>query len=362
MRLTKKNITHYLLDKGFLDASSFISGDYMLTQTQSRNCIFRIQQQKAEGLFVKQLVSQDATNSYLMQKDATSHYLIHQSNLYKETATHVPEYYGYDPNHNILVTEYFANTKNVHELTYEEKTLSKKYATKMAEILASYHFDITNEIKENASLQFFNKQIPWILNMGSLYNSDPNNINNSVIKEIYKHQNLVEKIEKLASKWETTSLIHGDIKWMNFIVMPDKEDLKLVDWEIADLGDPLWDVAGAMQSYFSAWALSFNNLNVQQHQQVDGTTFLSIETIIPAVTTFWNTYATKQQFTVKEKKEKLCKTLSYMAVRMIQTAFENNMTQTTIYPNSVRILQFCDHVLQDPEAIAKQWQLIDESL
>jgi len=359
MRLTKKNITHYLLDKGFLEPSSFMSGDYMLTQMQSRNAIFKIQQQEAKGLFVKQLIAQDATNSYLMQKDATSHYLIHQSNLYKETSNHIPNYYGYDPYHNILVTEYFANTKNVHEVIYRDKKLSKSHAVKMAHILASFHFDITDEIKKNSSLQFFSKQIPWILNTSQLLNADPKNITNSVIAEIHKHQDLVKKIEKVASQWETTSLIHGDIKWMNFIVMPNNEDIKLVDWEIADLGDPLWDVAGVFQSYFSAWVLSFNNHNIQQHQQVQGTEFLSIEAITPTVKVLWDTYTSKQKFTASEAKEKVLKTLSYMAVRMIQTAFENNMTQNQIHPNSVRILQFCNHILEDAKGIATQWKLID---
>ena len=361
MRLTKKNITHYLLDKGFLEPISFMSGDYMLTQTQSRNSIFKIEQQDQKGLFVKQLITQDATNSYLMQKDATSHYLIHQSELYKETAKHIPDYYGYDPYQNILVTEYFANTKNVHEVTYRDQKLSTTHARKMAHILASFHFDISDEIKNNSSLQFFSKQLPWILNTGQLLNSNPNGITNSVIAEIHKHQDLVKKIEKVAAQWETTSLIHGDIKWMNFIVMANNEDVKLVDWEIADLGDPLWDVAGVFQSYFSAWVLSFNNQNIQQHQQTKGTEFLSIENITPVVKVLWDAYAEKQSFNKEEARKKLIKTLSYMAVRMIQTAFENNMAHQHLYANSVRILQFCNHILDDAEGIAKQWNLIPES-
>jgi thiamine kinase-like enzyme len=359
MRLTKKNITHYLLDKGFLEPTSFLSGDYMLTQSQSRNAIFKIQQQQEKGLFVKQLITQDSTNSYLMQKDATSHYLIHQSDLYKETATHIPDYYGYDPYHNILVTEYFANTKNVHEVTYRDKKLSEGHAVKMAHILASYHFDITDEIKNNSSLQFFSRQIPWILNTGQLLNSNPQGIKNTVIAEIHKHPDLIKRMEKVAAQWEVTSLIHGDIKWMNFIVMPNNEDIKLIDWEIADLGDPLWDVAGIFQSYFSSWVMSFNNHNIQQHQQMQGSEFLSIETIIPVVKLLWETYTSLQKFTSEEAKEKLLKTLSYMAARMLQTAFENNMAQQQISANSVRILQFCNHILSDVEGIAKQWNLID---
>lgn len=247
----------------------------------------------------------------------------------------------------------------MHEVIYRDKKLSKSHAVKMAHILASFHFDITEEIKENSSLQFFSKQLPWILNTSQLLNADPKNITNSVIAEIHKHQDLVKQIEKVASQWETTSLIHGDIKWMNFIVLPNNEDVKLVDWEIADLGDPLWDVAGVFQSYFSAWVLSFNNQNIQQHQQVQGTEFLSIEAITPIVKVLWDTYVEKQKFTPEEAKEKVQKALSYMAVRMIQTAFENNVAQNQIHPNSVRILQFCNHILGDAKAIAKQWKLID---
>ena len=357
MRLTKKNITHYLLDKGFLKGETLIKGDYILTQSMSRNCIFRIQHETFNGLFVKQLLNQDSTNSYLMQKDATSHYLMHESGVFNETITHIPKYYGYDPQHHILVTEYFANTKNVHELIYQEKKLSTVYAQKMAEILATFHFDITQEVEKNASLQFFNKQLPWILNMRTLQNSDPNNINNSVIAEIHKHVGLVEKIEKLAEKWNPYSLIHGDIKWMNFIVLEGGNELKLVDWEIADLGDPLWDVAGVFQSYFCSWILSYDNQNLQNHQQINGHEFLSLEKILTVVQLFWNTYSDKQKFTSEEKHEKLMITLSYMSVRMIQTAFENNMSQVQLYPNSVRIIQFCDHLLSDTESLAKQWKL-----
>ncbi|MEM6686532.1 MAG: phosphotransferase [Bacteroidota bacterium] len=358
MRLTKKNITPYLLDKGFLEPTSFMSGEYMLTQTQSRNSIFKIQQQQDKGLFVKQLIAQDSTNSYLMQKDATSHYLIHQSDLYKETATHIPEYYGYDPYHNILVTEYFANSRNVHEVVYRDKTLSTVHAVKMAHILASYHFDITDEIKHNSSLQFFSKQIPWILNTNELLSRNPQGIKNSVIAEIHKHQDLVKRIDKVASQWEMTSLIHGDIKWMNFIVMPNNEDVKLIDWEIADLGDPLWDVAGVFQSYFIAWVLSFNSQNIQQHQQMQGSEFLSVQAITPVVKLLWETYAEAQKFTAEAAREKLLKTLSYMAIRMLQTAYESNIAQKQMNANSVRILQFCDHILGNEESIAKQWNLI----
>lgn len=359
MRLTKKNITFYLLDKGFLNPKAFLSGDYILTQSMSRNSIFKIQHQNSTGVFVKQLINQDVTNSYLMQKDATSHYLIHESGLYKETSSYIPKYYGYDPNHHILVTEFFVDTGNIHEETFAKKELSQHYAKQMAKILSSYHFDITKEVDHQSSLQFFGGQIPWILNLGNIGDTDSNGMNNVVLQEIRKHKQLSQKIDKVASTWEITSLIHGDIKWMNFIVMPDKKDVKLIDWEIADLGDPLWDVAGVFQSYLSSWVMSFDNSNNYQHVKMQGTEFLTLETIGPVIKIFWDEYAKLQKFTSSEKKKALLKTLAYMSVRMIQTAFESNMSNGTLLPNSARVIQFCDHILNDTEKIAYEWNLID---
>lgn len=357
MRLTKKNITPYLLDKGFLNPEWFISGSYSLTQTMSRNSIFKIQHKDSTGLFIKQLITQDSTNNYLMQKDATSHYLIHQLDLYKETVQYIPQYYGYDPNHQILVTEYYTNTKNIHEQTFISKELSVDYAKKIAEILASFHFDIRAHIDKEPSLQFFSSVLPWILNMDNLQATNKG-LDHCVIKEIHSHPQLVKKIENLASQWQRTSLIHGDIKWMNFIVMPDKKEIKLIDWEIADIGDPLWDVAGAFQSYFSSWVMSFNNEN-QIHIKSEGTEFITIESITKVVGVLWDNYAKALNFTPQQKEDSLLKTLAYMGVRMIQTALESNFSKEKLSANTVRIIQFCDHILSDTKSIAKEWNLIE---
>ena len=357
MRLTQKNITFYLLDKGFLQPDYFLSGDYTLTPLMSRNSIFKIQHQKNNGLFVKQLMHQDSTNRYLMQKDATSHYLIHKSDLYQETTQYIPKYYGYDPNHHILITEYFQNTKSIHEEVYRTKKMSFTHAQKMAEILASFHFDIRKEINEDESLQFYSGELPWILKVGSFNDKNSGAANNAVVIEVQKNQELVKKIEETASQWETYSLIHGDIKWINFIVTEDESDVKLIDWEIADLGDPLWDVAGVIQSYFSSWILSFDS-RYKEYVKLPNTEFITLENTLPVIKVFWDSYAKVQKLSRQEEETKLTKTLKYTAVRMIQTAFENTASQKQMNYNLYKMIQFCDNLLTHTEQAAKDWKLL----
>jgi Phosphotransferase enzyme family len=47
-----------------------------------------------------------------------------------------------------------------------------------------------------------------------------------------------------ARRWKCSSVIHGDIKFDNVLVSGTR--LSLIDWELACIGDPAWDVAGVV--------------------------------------------------------------------------------------------------------------------
>ena len=86
--------------------------------------------------------------------------------------------------------------------------------------------------------------------------------------------------------------------------------------------------------------------------------FLTVESILPMIKIFWTEYASLRKFGKEESKEKLIKTLNYMAVRMIQTAFENNPTGNPVSNNSLKLIHFCDQLLANPEEVATQWNLL----
>jgi Ser/Thr protein kinase RdoA (MazF antagonist) len=59
--------------------------------------------------------------------------------------------------------------------------------------------------------------------------------------------------------WRGRCLVHGDVKSEHCIVTGQTaagSSLKLVDWEIARIGDPAWDVAGAIQEIVLADAFA----------------------------------------------------------------------------------------------------------
>ena len=68
-----------------------------------------------------------------------------------------------------------------------------------------------------------------------------------------------ELVAAVDSTWSSTAVIHGDIRWDNWLYLPSPPgapELRLVDWETACPGDPMWDVGSALASYLWVWVRS----------------------------------------------------------------------------------------------------------
>jgi aminoglycoside phosphotransferase (APT) family kinase protein len=58
-----------------------------------------------------------------------------------------------------------------------------------------------------------------------------------------KHQ---QAFRQAQAEWRPVCLVHGDLRWSNALAAGRDEQaaIKLIDWELASLGDPAWDVGG----------------------------------------------------------------------------------------------------------------------
>jgi hypothetical protein len=62
-------------------------------------------------------------------------------------------------------------------------------------------------------------------------------------------------LEELRNNWQANTLIHGDARPENFVFSRPFE-VRLVDWELASVGDAAWDCANVMQYYWTQWVLT----------------------------------------------------------------------------------------------------------
>lgn len=351
-----------MLGKGLIDAKSLVSGDYMVSQIQTRNSIFRVARKKAKGLFIKQLNNFDQNNTYVLQKDATCLWLIKNEPAFRALNKYVPEYFGYDTEHQVLITEYLSDAKSLEYVVQSAGELPAHFIDQLAQMMASYQFNLSEKVKSLRSVQFFPKQVPWVLNLMDMpaqtFQQMTNSSNpNPVFSLVANNEGFRKLVGPIKENWKTTSLIHGDIKWMNILVASpnDKPKLKLIDWEIADIGDPLWDIAGIFAAIITTLVLKKQQQNPNAaFAPYQVSSLADLQEAWPTIIRFWNQYLKKRKARQEPAEQALKKTIDYTGVRLIQSAVEQNMMQPQIQPNATMILQASYLVLEKAAEIFNQ--------
>ena len=96
---------------------------------------------------------------------------------------------------------------------------------------------------------------------------------------------LTKRLDRLRFSWQPETVIHHDIRGDNVLVLQAPEDhketevrIRIVDWEMIQIGDPAWDLAGVLQDFVPVWIASLPIANVA-----------SIEEAISQATYPWTT-------------------------------------------------------------------------
>jgi Ser/Thr protein kinase RdoA (MazF antagonist) len=79
----------------------------------------------------------------------------------------------------------------------------------------------------------------------------------AVLQRLAANPAMRRGFQRARQRWQPRVLVHGDLRWANVLVdgQPDDARLRIVDWELACLGDPSWDVGSALADVVALLAL-----------------------------------------------------------------------------------------------------------
>ncbi|MDB5241780.1 MAG: hypothetical protein JWP57_2405 [Spirosoma sp.] len=355
MLLTGFNIAHYLLDKGYLSPNALLDGMFTAHQTSSRNTNYLINRDQANGaFFVKQIQAWDQEKIETLRTEATCYWLANNEAAYAQLKTFLPRYVEFDPQNHILITEAIDGAINLNDFYVQQKTFPLALATRQAELLASFHQTITQAVKDGPSLRLFRKQQPvvflWSASGFPNYGAQRSQAERQMVELITQNGEYMQKLETVRKQWQATSLTHGDIKPANFLINSavshtGEYDLRLIDWETAEIGDPCWDVAAVFQSYLFYWVM---------HEPLTGQAGPSqygfpLDVMQPSMRQFWQTYVGLMDWTADEARTNLLKTVGYCALKLIHTCYESIQQAPAMTPHTARMLQLSLNMLRSPE-------------
>ena len=328
MYLTLNNLIPYLLDNQYLSYQAVVAGDVEAHQMHGRNTSFYLKNPHDKDLFIKQVESSPPTNAELLRKEAYTYQILKGLEVFQSFSPYLPHLYHYDQSQNLMIIEGMAGAKNLYEFYLQEKTFSLGVASLQAQVLAAYQVTVTKELYQHEWMQVFPVQLPSIFNIiqpdfAGAYNQ----ASKQLIELIQNEPELVQLIMQLRQEWKVDTIIHGDVKWNNFLIKQneDSDQLWLIDWEMSDLGDPLWDVAGVIQSFLSGWVLNLDQHQTLVAEPMPDMDFMQLEQMQTSIYMFWESYVEQRKFTDEEKAPTLEKALRYTALRLIQTNWENGI-------------------------------------
>lgn len=357
MILTGFNLPHYLLDKGFISYESFMDKGLTIHMASSRNTGFIVNKSEENALFVKQVRAFDQEKIETLRAEATCYWLANNEAEYGELKKFLPRFFHFDHFNYILVLEFITGSQDLQAFYSQYRYFPTEIGRQLANVLASYHKDIYRTIQKGKSAQLFRKAVPGpFLMFGDqlAYMNPRNKVEEQLHSLIRQQEGFSEKVAAIRTEWLPSSLIHGDIKPNNFLINQDcletgHFNLRLIDWEIADLGDPAWDVAAVLQSYLLMWVMS--DTGEEAVSQVNAAAF-QLEDMQPGIREFWSAYCQAMGLSGAKEEVFLLKTTRFCAVKLLHTSYESSVLSGQLPPQSAKMLQLSFNLLQSPnEAI-----------
>ena len=355
MFVDPSNVAYFLAERRLLTFDSVVDGDLMVVDQTSRNRNLKIVRRKSPGFFIKQVNFRSPEYTQSMGREAACYRLAKQHPELSALRALMPEFYYFDPINHILIIELLNDGESLWEYHRRAGCFPLEVAKLQGETLGSYHSQVSAEAVQTEA-GVFARQIPWIL---SLHETNPAYLghvsrgNAQLIGILQQYPEFESALSRIKAGWNYTALIHGDIKWENMMLCHDGDSpprLKIIDWEIADIGDECWDVGAVIQAYLTFWVFSLPLSGGGGIAEAVTAAPLDAESIKPALAAYWNAYAESRGLNAGTSRPMLARCMSCAAARMIQTAYESIQATPQISPYALCKLQMSMNILRNPEA------------
>lgn len=365
MIITESNLVYYLIERGLADPESVVDGDWMVLETSRRNRNFKVIRRHNPSYFVKQIQNWEPQAITTLRCEARCYWLAGNDAGFAPLFPFLPKYYDFDSTRWVLILELLNDGEDLTEYHRRLGQFPLEVARHLGRVLGAYHQIGSDRIRDKPENAPFQRRVPWILSADQLNASSFGTMsrgNTQVVGIVQQYPEFQQNLQALRGQWQFSNLVHGDLKWDNCIVQTKKGNgelqLKIVDWELADWGDPCWDVGAILQAYLSFWIMSMPVTAELSPSDLVQRAQYPLESMQPAIREFWRTYTETTQVSGEPAKRLLEHSVRCGAARMIQTAYEYMYYSPQISANTLCLLQVSLNVLtRSQEAITNLFGL-----
>jgi aminoglycoside phosphotransferase (APT) family kinase protein len=341
MILTRHNTAIFLINIGLLNIRSLIEGPIAIRSHSQRNRGFSVTWANGQGYYVKQH-RPDAGPWEKRSSVAHEAEVLQRLNENPGLQDCVPTLRYYDAHRQALVVDWLIAVRDVYKVAIGALGPDLQVANHLGQTLAQLHRGLSN-----VDCGDLPGQVPWVIRLDRLYplaGEDQSWGQARLVALVQSQKECMAALGVLADTWPRMQLIHGDMKWQNCLLQG--EHCVFIDWEMADRGDPMWDVAGLCQSWLKHWM-------DRQPRMASGSDAVAqaAQDFIPyqqALAQLWRSY----RFAQEPSSERL---MALCGARLLQTLYEDLADETNLSTTHILLLQLARNLLVAPQQAAQQW-------
>jgi hypothetical protein len=350
--LALEEITAYLLDRKLISTADVVSSALAVSELNRRHCLFRVERETLPNYLIKQA---NAPGRFAaLRHEAEVYALLSEPQDNGQHAVRLPRCFGYDGSRAMLILELFAGAPSLREHLWKGRRFSSRLGAKLGEILGQLH----NYYPTGQGAESLPGDPHWALSAHRPdldFFCDFSQATIQVVGVLQQSAELCALLAQAREGWRAEAMIHNDLRLDNVLVLDGQgRDLVLVDWELAAVGDPCWDVGSLFAEFLSFWLLSIPFAAATCPDEWGALALQPLDPMQPAIRTFWSSYLKFRGLDCSSARDALERSVRYAAARLVQGAIEQS--QMASQPGAVAIicLQLALNILRQPERAASQ--------
>ena len=354
--LTLQSTVPYLLDLGLLDLPAVVRHGLQVEEVPGRNRNFRILGGPGRAFFLKQAPRDEIGSAGPLHVEAA---------LYEWVATDpgamplralFPRRRHFDPGRSVLVLDLVTEAAHPH---VSEDEASRAYFTTLRRLVAVALAQCHGLPVPRGPAVGLPDAPPWVFDIArpapaSLRELAPAQL--SVIRAIQAQPVAMAGLDHLRDAWRPTRLVHGDFKWSNVLVRQDRagipDQVLLLDWEMAQLGDPAWDVGAVLHGFIAEAVLGLELTAGLRAEAAAGLLGGIIPALVPAHRDFCSSYLGAACRTEAEAQALMRRLPLHVAARLLKSAYEWSQSEVQMPRSAAAVLQLGINMFLQPDAAA----------
>ena len=360
--LTVDNVTEFLLEQRLINASWIIDGPLVIRSETRRNRNLAVVGPGTAGFLIKQPYELEEAAYETLRREALFYTLCRQEPVSASMSEVIPRLLYHNHEKAILVFELLPGVTSflsqLEDPRGRRPLIEAAYA--FGQGLALVHQTLGVIDVGDPDKSWLPRDIPAVFQLHrpkaarrGVYSP----AFQEILRNVRKSQGLGEALDGLQGLWRSESVIHADIKLDNVLVrsaytLPEFDGVEvwIVDWELVQVGDPAWDIAGALQDLLVTWVRSMPVNESLGDEAMFARASLPLNSVRDIARALWSGYHEEAGLSPADTDHFLLRAVKYSAARLINSACEMSWYEDQMTPTAALMLRIAEDLLMEPES------------